>query len=65
MSDPPRHAATPLEVTVMYEPTRFAQDTLHVAYATVLPMPRRRIVIHQPDRHDEDDLDRRAAGGRA
>ena len=65
MSDPPRQAATPLEITVMYEPTRVASEVLHAAYAAVLPIPRRTTVARLPHSDDERPVEGHDAHGRA
>ncbi len=41
MSHQSHRAVAPLEVTVIYEPTRAAHDTLRGAYATLLSQPYR------------------------
>lgn len=38
-----QHRNTPREVAVMFEPTRFAQDALRLAYAALVPPPTKRL----------------------
>jgi hypothetical protein len=65
MSDPARQTATPLEVTVMYEPTRATSEVLHAAYAAVLPAPRRTTVVRPPHSDDDRQEECHEANGRA
>jgi hypothetical protein len=65
MSDPARQTATPLEVTVMYEPTRVASEALHAAYAAVLPAPRRTTVVRPPHSDDDWPVECHDSNGRA
>ena len=43
MPTPARKKPKPLEVAVMFEPTRLAHDCLQAAYAHLIPTLRRRI----------------------
>jgi hypothetical protein len=43
MPQPSRPQPQPLEVTIMFEPTRAAPEVLHGAYDAVLPRPHRRL----------------------
>lgn len=65
MSDAAQRAATPLEITVLYEPTRVASQALHAAYAAVLPTPRRMTVMHPPHTDDARGVEDHKAQGRA
>ena len=65
MADPAQRAATPLEITVMYEPTRVASEALYAAYAAVLPTPRRTTVMRPPHADDVQLVEDHAAQGRA
>jgi hypothetical protein len=43
MPKPARQKPKPLEVAVMFEPTRLASDCLQAAYAHLIPTLRRRV----------------------
>lgn len=43
MSKPERKRPLTVEVQILYEPSRLAQDCLHQAYLSLVPVTRRRI----------------------
>lgn len=43
MSKPERKRPLTVEVQIVYEPSRLAQDCLHQAYLSLVPVTRRRI----------------------
>ncbi len=47
MSKSSRHSSKHLEVTIMYEPHRLQHDLLQTAYASLVPLPRRRLAPPQ------------------
>ena len=47
MTKTSRHSPKPLEVMVMFEPHRLQHDLLHMAYALLVSLPRRRLVATQ------------------
>ncbi len=53
MPKPARKKPKPLEVAVMFEPTRLAQDCLQAAYAHLIPTLRRRVPITSPQAHPD------------
>lgn len=65
MSDPAHQAATPLEITVLYEPSRVASEVLRAAYTAVLPAPRRMTVVRPPYADNERPGEGHDAQGRA
>lgn len=57
MSNKSQQRSKPLEVMVMFEPHRLQGQFLRVAYASVVPVPRRRLITVQqpvPVRWDRD-----------
>jgi hypothetical protein len=53
MPKPARKKLKPLEVAVMFEPTRLAHDCLQAAYAHLIPPLRRRIPIASSQAHPD------------
>lgn len=57
---PPRKRTTTLEVHVMFEPNRLAQQCLQDAYACLMPMVRRRLRQTQPTQPEQPRTERKA-----
>ncbi len=53
MPKPARKKLKPLEVAVMFEPTRLAHDCLQAAYAHLIPTLRRRIPSTSSQAHPD------------
>jgi hypothetical protein len=53
MPKPARKKRKPLEVAVMFEPTRLAHDCLQAAYADLIPALRGRIPIASSQAHPD------------
>ncbi len=55
----------PLEITVVFEPTRFAQDAVRTAYAALVPAHTRRLTVTERrlDDHALADSEGRPVGG--
>jgi len=51
MPKPARKKPKPLEVAIMFEPTRLAHDCLQAAYAYLVPTVRRRVAITPSQTH--------------
>jgi hypothetical protein len=51
MPTPARKKPKPLEVAIMFEPTRLAHDCLQAAYAHLIPTLRRRIPMPSSQAH--------------
>jgi len=64
MPKPTRKKRQPLEVAIMFEPTRLAHDDLQVAYAYLVPTLQRRIQTaaspHAPLDHSAPPTERNA-----
>jgi hypothetical protein len=58
MPKPVRKKPKPLEVAIMFEPTRLAHDCLQAAYTHLIPTLRRRVSVTSSQAH----LDRIAPG---
>jgi hypothetical protein len=53
MPKPARKKPKPLEVAIMFEPTRLAHDCLQAAYAHLVPTLRRRIPSTSSQAHPD------------
>jgi hypothetical protein len=53
MPKPARKKLKPLEVAVMFEPTRLAHDCLQAAYTHLIPTLRRRVPIASSQAHPD------------
>ncbi len=51
MPKPARKKSKPLEVAIMFEPTRLTHDCLQAAYAHLVPTLRRRVPITASQAH--------------